>query len=203
MKLNKKVKAKKKNEFGIVVIGSSKGGMTALQTLFAFVPVSFKLPIVVVQHREESSDETFVNILQPSSKLKVKEVSDKDKINSGVIYVAPAGYHLMIEEDHFALSTEEPVSYSRPSIDVLFESAAEEFGAKTIGVILTGLNNDGANGINLIKKAGGLTIVQDPKQAECSEMPEAAIKAVNVDYILTLEKIGKLLEALDAIKAMK
>jgi two-component system chemotaxis response regulator CheB len=191
MKLNKKVKIKTKNDFGIVVIGSSKGGMNALRILLGFIPNTFRTPIVIVQHRDESADETLVDILQKCTALKVKEVEDKDNINRGVIYIAPGGYHLLIEEDHFALSTEEPVSYSRPSIDVLFESAAEEFGSKSIGIILTGMNRDGAEGLKKIKEAGGLTIVQDPEEAEYREMPDAAIDASISAHILTLEKIGE------------
>lgn len=191
MKTDKKVKPKTKNDFGIVVIGSSKGGLSALQILLSFIPNTLRTPIVIVQHRDESSSETFVEILQKNTGLKVKEVEDKDTINRGVIYIAPAGYHLMLEEDHFALSTEGPVSFSRPSINVLFESAAEEFGSKAIGIILTGMNKDGAEGLKKIKEAGGVTIVQDPNEAESSEMPDAAIAAAKVDYILTIKKIGE------------
>lgn len=178
-----------KTDFSIVVIGSSKGGMKALQTLLGFIPKTFRTPIVIVQHRDESYDETFVDILQKCTALKVKEAEDKDNINRGVIYIAPGGYHLMIEEDHFALSTEEPVSYSRPSIDVLFESAAEEFGNKSIGIILTGMNKDGAEGLKKIKEAGGITIVQDPATANTPFMPKAAIDLLEPDFILPLNRI--------------
>ncbi|MCK9424531.1 MAG: chemotaxis protein CheB [Ignavibacteriaceae bacterium] len=191
MKLNKKVKIKTKNDFGIVVIGVSKGGMKALQILLGFIPITFRTPVVIAQHRDEASDNTLIEILQKCTALKVKEAEDKDNINRGVIYIAPGGYHLMIEEDHFALSTEEAVLYSQPSIDVLFESAAEEFGNRSIGIILTGMNKDGAEGLKKIKEAGGVTIVQDPEEAESREMPDAAIAASKVDYILTIKKIGE------------
>lgn len=181
------------NDFAIVLIGSSKGGLAALQKLLGSLPVTFRTPVVIVQHRMESTDDMLVEILQKNTGLLVKEVEDKDMINRGVIYLAPSGYHLLIEEDHFALSTEGPISASRPSIDVLFESAAEEFGSKVVGIILTGLNQDGAQGLKRIKEAGGITLVQNPEEAEARQMPDAAIATSKVDFILTLEEIGRFL----------
>lgn len=187
------------NDFAIVLIGASKGGLFALQKLLSFLPGTFTTPVVIVQHRMESADDLLVEILQKSTELLVKEVEDKDNINRGVIYLAPAGYHLLIEEDHFALSTEGPVSASRPSVDVLFESAVWEFGSKVVGIILTGMNKDGAQGLKKIKEAGGITLVQDPEEAESRQMPDAAVAASKVDYILTLEEIGRFLNSGGAV----
>jgi two-component system chemotaxis response regulator CheB len=183
------------NDYSIVLIGSSSGGLHALQKLLSFIPETFKIPIVIVQHRKESADDLLAEILQKSTELLVKEVEDKDRINRSVIYIAPSGYHSLIEDDHFALSIWEPVSGSRPSIDVLFESAAYEFGRKAVGIILTGLNKDGAEGLKKIKVAGGITIVQNPEEAESRQMPDAAIAASKVDYILTLKEITNFLNA--------
>ncbi|MDP2338790.1 MAG: chemotaxis protein CheB [Bacteroidota bacterium] len=190
-----RVGVRRVNDFAIVLIGSSKGGLAALQKLLGFLPATFKTPVVIVQHRMESAEDLLVELLQKNTELYLKEVEDKDIINRGVIYLAPAGYHLLIEEDHFALSTEGPVSASRPSIDVLFESAAEEFGSKVVGIILTGMNRDGAQGLKKIKEAGGITLVQDPEEAEARQMPDAAIAASKVDYILALEGIGRFLNS--------
>ncbi|MFH1562896.1 MAG: chemotaxis protein CheB [Nitrospirota bacterium] len=194
----------------ILVIGASKGGLQALKTVLSALPAEFPLPVVVVQHREKEADEALSQLLQKVSALTVVEVEDKQPILPGQIYLAPGGYHLLIEANdcpplegvrgrknpipfssfHFALSTEEPVGYARPSIDVLFESAADTYGEGVIGVILTGTNQDGAKGLAAIKQAGGMAIVQDPKTAEADSMPKAAIAATEVDKILPLSEIG-------------
>lgn len=180
--------------YGIIVVGTSQGGFHALKTLLTGLPSGFPLPVVLVQHRDENAGDTLGLLLQESSVLPVKEVDDKEEILSGRIYLAPSGYHLLIEGDHFALSTEAPVWYARPSIDILFESAAEAYGDKVIGVVLTGANEDGAQGLAAIKKRCGLAVVQDPKTAESPRMPEAAIAATTVDKILQLEEIGPFLK---------
>ncbi|MEK9149838.1 MAG: chemotaxis protein CheB, partial [Candidatus Desantisbacteria bacterium] len=186
--------------FKIIVIGASKGGLSALKTVLSALPAEFPLPVVIAQHREKDSDEGLCQLLQKVSSLTVVEVEDKQPILPGQIYLAPAGYHLLIESDrlptsscHFALSTAEPVSYSRPSIDVLFESVAEGYGEGVIAVILTGTNKDGAKGLATIKQAGGMAIVQDPNICEAESMPKAAIAATEVDKILPLEEIGPFL----------
>ena len=179
--------------FELIVIGTSWGGPEALKILFSDFPKDFTLPLAVVQHRSRSSDEMLCVILQKSTSLAVREVEDKDPIAPGHIYLAPPDYHLLVEKGSFALSIDEPVNYSRPSIDVLFESAADACREKVIGVILTGANKDGACGMAEIKRRKGFTIVQDPKTAENSTMPEAAIKAADIDKILPLEEIGPFL----------
>lgn len=192
----------------IIVIGSSKGGLAALKTVLSALPAEFPLPVVVVQHREKEADEALCQLLQKVSALTVVEAEDKQPILPAQVYLAPAGYHLLIESDlqplafspqptfpcHFALSTAEPVNYSRPSVDVLFESAAEVYGEGVIGVILTGTNTDGAKGLAAVKQAGGMAIVQDPETAEADRMPKAALAATNVDKILPLEETGVFLK---------
>jgi two-component system chemotaxis response regulator CheB len=180
----------KQVSFKIVVIGTSLGGLSALKIILGKLPGDFLVPIAIVQHRHKESNNTLQELLQESTLLPIREVEDKDEILPGHIYLAPADYHLLVELGHFALSTDEPVSYARPSIDVLFESAADVYTDQVIGVILTGANQDGMQGLKKIKVRGGLTIVQEPTTAESDIMPEAAISAVTVDWILTLSNIA-------------
>ena len=174
----------------------SRGGLNALQTILSYLSGGFKLPIVIVQHRESGMETDLAELLRQYSARPVLEPNDKDEIKAGTVYIAPADYHLAVEEGHLALSTEQPRGYSRPSIDILFESAAEEYGNRVIGIILAGSNKDGAVGLAEIARRGGLTVVQDPVTAESREMPEAALNACKVDYILPLEAIGGFLDRL-------
>jgi two-component system chemotaxis response regulator CheB len=176
--------------FKIVVIGTSLGGLSALKIVLENLPADFPVPIAIVQHRHKESDNTLKQFLQQHSLLPIQEVEDKDEILPGHVYLAPADYHLLVEQGYFALSTDEPVSYARPSIDVLFESAADIYGEQVIAIILTGANQDGRQGIKKVKARGGLAIVQEPATAESSIMPEAAISAVAVDWILSLSDIA-------------
>jgi len=178
-----------------VVIGVSAGGINALKVIFSAISEKFKLPVIVVQHLHPHSDSFLPNYLDSISKLNIKEAEDKELICEGTVYTAPANYHLLIEEDKtLSLNTDEKINYSRPSIDVLFNSAADAYQSKLIGVILTGANDDGVLGMKKIKKYGGMTIVQDPKSAEAEFMPLAVIKQLQVDHISPLEKIGQLLD---------
>ncbi|BCL33634.1 putative chemotaxis protein-glutamate methylesterase [Nostoc sp. MS1] len=174
-------------------MGTSLGGLSALQTVLGNLPADFPLPVAIVQHRHKNSDDTLRGMIQEYTSLPVREVEDKDEISPGKVYLAPADYHLLVEPGFFALSTDEPVSYARPSIDVLFDSAADIYGAQVIGVILTGANQDGMQGLKKIKAQGGKTIVQEPSTAASSIMPAAAISAVAVDWILSLPDIAPLL----------
>jgi two-component system, chemotaxis family, protein-glutamate methylesterase/glutaminase len=184
--------------YDAIVIGTSSGGMNALKFIFSALPVDFSIPIIIVQHISPRSDNQWIKLLNNNSKLYLKEADEKEKIEQGIVYIAPPNYHLMIERNKtFSLTIDERVNYSRPSIDVLFESAAEAYKNKLIGVILTGSNNDGTKGIKRIKENGGLTIAQDPETAESSYMPASAIAAIQPDYILSLEKITELLIKLD------
>lgn len=178
----------------LVVVGTSWGGFAALSRIVEDLPEDFRLPIVIVQHRGRDSDETMASILQSRCKRPVREAEDKDPIQAGHIYIAPPDYHLLIDDGFLALSTDEPVAFSRPSIDVLFESAADVYGAGTVGVLLTGANQDGTRGLSRIKEAGGYAVVQDPETAEVRVMPEYAIKNLAVDVVAPLDRIGKILQ---------
>jgi two-component system, chemotaxis family, protein-glutamate methylesterase/glutaminase len=180
----------KQVSFKIVVIGTSLGGLSALKIILGNLPADFSVPIAIVQHRHKESDDILNKLLQKHTLLAIREVEDKDEILSRHVYLAPVDYHLLIEPGHFALSTDEPVSYARPSIDVLFESAADIYAQQVIGVILTGANQDGVQGLKKVKARGGLTIVQEPGTAESCVMPKAAISAVAVDWILSLSDIA-------------
>ena len=179
--------------FDLVVIGCSLGGMRALELVLGALPATFPVPVAVVQHRHKASNEGLPAFLRKSSKLKVVDVDDKLWIKPGTVYLAPADYHLLVERGAFSLSVDDRVSHSRPSVDVLFESAADAYGDKVVGAVLTGANDDGARGVKRIKQRDGFVVVQDPKTAEAPEMPEAAIKAARVDRILPLERIGPFL----------
>ena len=174
----------------IVVVGTSLGGLAALEILLSGLPAEFPLPVAIVQHRGMDSDETLMLLLQVHCALPVSEPDDKDPIEPGRIYLAPPGYHLLVDRGSFALSMDAKVCYARPSIDVLFESAAEAYKERVIGVVLTGASRDGSEGLARIKGRGGLAVVQDPKGAEAPTMPEAAIAKVKVDRILPLPQIG-------------
>ncbi len=181
-------------EFDAVVIGVSAGGIAALERILSVLEKNFNAAVIIVQHMAVGGGNYLVEHFNKSSALEVKEARDKFDIEPGTIYFAPANYHLLIEpQKTLALSTAEKVNYSRPSIDVLFQSAADAYCRKLIGVILTGANADGAAGLATIKKRGGLTIVQAPETAEVATMPNAAIAACRVDHILPLEKIGQFL----------
>jgi two-component system chemotaxis response regulator CheB len=175
----------------LVVIGSSWGGFHALSRILSALPEGLDAPVAVVQHRlPDSNDGHFATFYAKRSSLPVVAVEDKEPVLPGHVYIAPADYHLLIDDGYFALSTEGAVQFSRPSIDVLFESAAQAHGSAVIGVILTGANEDGAAGLSAIARAGGTTIVQDPASAERREMPDAALAATDVDEVLSLDEIG-------------
>ena len=183
-------------EYELVVIGASWGGLVALETILRGLPEDFSLPIAVVLHRGVLSTERLAATLRRHTRLAVRETQDKEPILPGHLYLAPPDYHLMVERGAFALSTEAPVRYARPSIDVLFESAADSYAERVIGVVLTGSNEDGSAGIAHIKARGGFVIVQSPESAASPVMPTAAIAATCVDWILPLSEIGPRLATL-------
>lgn len=182
--------------FEIVVVGASIGGLKALQEVLAGLPENFPVPLVIVQHRGKDSETGLCDFLGRTSRIPISEPEDKESIVNGHAYLAPRDYHLLVTDGSFALSTDSPVTFARPSIDVLFESAVDEFHERTIGVILTGANRDGARGLAAIKSRGGLTIVEDPTSAICREMPDSAIAGSEVDRILALQEIGPFLGSL-------
>ena len=176
--------------YDLVVIGASWGGLRAVGEVLEALPGEFDVPVVVAQHRRESGA-GLASLLATRTRLRVEDVEDKQPIERGRIYLAPADYHLLIQPGWFSLSTDEPVHYARPSIDVLFESAAQAYGERVIGVILTGANTDGAAGLARVKELGGVAIIQDPASAERHEMPDAALAATAAaDAVLPLEQIG-------------
>ena len=176
--------------YDLVVIGCSWGGLGALGTIFSKLPPTLDVAIAIAQHRMAQSADCLAVSLQKKSPLPVIDVNDKDPIERGRIYLAPPDYHLIVEQGSFALSTDEVVQYARPSIDVLFESAAESYGERVLGVILTGANEDGATGLAHVKRRGGCAVVQDPSTAVRAEMPKAALAATNVDKVLPLDEIA-------------
>jgi two-component system chemotaxis response regulator CheB len=182
-----------------VVMGVSAGGMEALKVILPALPASFPLGVAVVQHRDERSDGYFIDYLAKISAVPVLEAEDKEPLRPGHVYIAPAGYHLLIEPDYsVSLSVDPRVKCARPSIDVLFESAAEAFRGALIGVVLTGANADGAAGLKAIKERGGLTIVQNPENAVADGMPRAALAATQVHHVAELEQVAPLLVRLSA-----
>jgi two-component system chemotaxis response regulator CheB len=179
---------------GLVVVGASFGGFDALKVILAGLPESLPMPLAIVQH-QGSPGAGMAALLQRYTALAVVDAEDKDAVRPGVVYLAPPGYHLLAERGSLALSIDPPVVHARPSIDVLFESAADAYGPAAIGVVLTGTGRDGAAGLARIKGRGGKAIVQDPATAVRSAMPEAALASTAVDWILPLEAIaGQLIE---------
>jgi two-component system chemotaxis response regulator CheB len=180
--------------YDLIVIGSSWGGLHALEVLLSALPGGFPTPIAIAQHRAvDSGTGALCETLAHRSGRNVREAGDKDPIERGGVYVAPPDYHLLVEPDGFALSTEAAVRHSRPSIDVLFDSAADVYADRLIGVVLTGANDDGAYGLMRVRRRGGLTIAQDPATAARPEMPAAAIATGAVQRVLPLEEIGRFL----------
>jgi len=176
--------------YSIVAIGTSWGGLSAMTRLLGGLPQNFPIPIVIVQHRSKDSDELLPRLLQDSTDLQVCEIEDKDVLEPGKVHVAPADYHVMLDSGYVSLTIEEPVRFSRPSIDVMFASAADSYGSGVIGVVLTGANEDGARGLAHIVERGGRALVQDPKTAEVAVMPLAAIRAVASAEVLPLDRLA-------------
>lgn len=174
----------------LVAVGASAGGLRALQLLLASLPADWNVPVAIVQHRSRESD-ALRELLQDVTELPVCEVEDKVELEPGMVYVAPPDYHTLLDGRHFSLSVDAPVRFSRPSIDVLFESAADIFGPGAVGVVLTGANADGSRGLARIVAAGGAGLVQDPGEAEVATMPWAAIRAVPTACVLPLSGMGE------------
>ena len=174
----------------VIVVGASAGGLRALEAVLGGLPASFPIPVIAVQHRAKASGDSYATLLGRSTRLPVREIDDNDALDAPGVYLAPPDYHVLVEPGRMILSIDEPVSYSRPSIDVLFESAADAYGGAVLGVLLTGANHDGAHGLVCIKDAGGWAIVQDPLTAESPEMPNAGIATGRVDQVLSLEAIA-------------
>lgn len=178
----------------LILVGCSSGGLTALTGCLETLPPDYSIPIVIVQHRRKYERGLFEEVLQSKVAIRIKQADEKEKIDAACVYVAPPDYHLLVEPDMtLSLNSDPLVNYGRPSIDVLFESAADVCGDRSVGIVLTGANNDGANGIRCIRKKGGITIAQDPSSAEYSQMPQAAINTGYVQYVLKVAEIASFL----------
>lgn len=185
-----------------VVMGCSAGGMSALRTVLGGLDKSFPRPVVVVCHTGSEDITTFCELLETTSALPVREARERQSVTTGVVHVAPSGYHLLLEGDGcFSLSVDERVSFARPAIDVLFESAASACGSDLIGVVMTGANYDGAAGLRTIRRRGGLAIVQTPADAHAPSMPQAALDVAGADYCVPLGEIASVLNRLCLPKA--
>ncbi len=189
------------NRYGAIVVGASAGGVEALLHVFGALPKAFDIPILTVLHLPDERRSQLSEVFATRLGRPVREGSDKAAIEPGVIYFAGPSYHLSVERDFtLSLSQEERVHFSRPAIDMLFDSAADAYGPDLVGVLMTGANEDGAKGLAAIKRQGGLTIVQDPAEARMPTMPLAALKLQQPDHILSLNGIGSLLAKLERSK---
>ena len=186
--------------YKMLVIGLSAGGVPLVKRLLAALPKDYSLPVIIVAHLPQGYKSSLDHIFNTVTELPVTITRDKERIIAGRVYIAPPDYHLLVEQKPplaFALSEDEPVKSVRPSIDVLFKSAAEVFEDSLIAVILSGANSDGAEGMKLVKQLGGLCIVLNPLEAEFNTMPNAVIAQVEVDYIASIEDIISLLVSVD------
>jgi two-component system, chemotaxis family, protein-glutamate methylesterase/glutaminase len=178
------------NMVTLIVIGTSAGGISALQTIFKSLPKDFSLPIVVTQHIAPKARIEPSLVFGQSLNVVFEEAQDKTEIKPGHVYFAPPNYHLLIEKDFtLSLSQDDPVHFARPSIDVCFTSAAHYLNTGVCGVLLTGANADGAIGLHAISKNGGFTIVQNPKEAEFATMPNSALERFQPSAVMTLHEI--------------
>lgn len=182
--------------YALVVLGASLGGLQAVRVVLSALPADFRLPLALAQHRTADAGDALAFVLAEACALPVREAEDKTGIAPGTVFLAPAGYHLMVEGGHFALSTADRAARERPSIDVLFETAAEVCGQRLIGIVLSGTGRDGVAGLMAVERRGGIAIVQTPESAYAGAMPRAAAKAVERRTVLALEKIGPCLVAL-------
>ncbi len=177
-----------------VVIGASAGAVDALLQILPQLPEDYPLALLIVVHLPPDSESTLVELLETRCQITVKEAEDKEILRPGIAYLAPPNYHLLVEPNfELSLSSEEPVLFCRPAIDLLFESAADAFGSSVIGIVLTGANSDGANGLRAIHDAGGAAYVQDPADADAEVMPRAALAACPDAQVLTLAQVIDLL----------
>jgi two-component system chemotaxis response regulator CheB len=180
-----------------VVIGVSTGGVVALKSLLGALPADFPVPVLIVSHIKPDSDDCLARLLNTLCTIRVKEADERETIAPGTVYLAPANYHLLVEKGgNLALSVDPIVNYARPSVDVLFDTAAEVFGPALIGIILTGAGNDGSKGLLKIRNRGGVTIIQDPDDADMASMPASAQQLQNADHVVKLKEIPDLLMSL-------
>lgn len=187
--------------YDLVAVGASLGGVNALRVLLAGLPAGFPAPLAIVQHRGADGggldgDSALPALLAETSKLPVVEPTDREPLARGVAYLAPAGYHMLVERGFLTLSVEGPVSFARPSIDVLFETAAEAYGRRLVAVLLTCSSDDGAAGMAAVARRGGLTMVEDPVSARSPVAGRSALALTAVHHVLPLERIAGVLAAM-------
>lgn len=183
----------------VFMIGTSAGGVAALHSIIENLDPHFKSPVIVVQHLPDVKHVDVKTVYPAAEGRFVLEAEDKMPVEDHHVYFAPGGYHLLIEKDEcFSLNQDEPIRYSRPSIDLSFETAAKAFGRRLVGVVLTGANADGAAGLQAVRAAGGVCIVQNPQNAEYSEMPQASMDAVKPDHVVQIEEIPPLFRKIEA-----
>jgi two-component system chemotaxis response regulator CheB len=187
--------------FEAVVIGGSAGGVDAMANLLPALPADYPLPVFCILHVPADRESRLAELFEARLPLPVREAADKESIAPGTVYFAGSGYHLSVEQDRtFSLSCEPPVHFARPAIDVLMESAADTYGAGLAGILLTGANHDGADGMAHIRACGGFTVVQHPGDAQVPVMPLAAIHRCDPNLILPLERIHALLPMLPMLE---
>jgi len=179
------------SRISVVAIGASLGGLEALQRILSALPAQLGATVLIAQHRRKDPDSQLCGLLARRCALPLSEPEDKTPIEPDRVYLAPADYHLLVEQGSIALSVDAPVCYARPSIDVLFESVADAYGPAALGVMLTSANHDGADGLAAIQRAGGTVLVQDPKTAESAVGPLAALAKVRPDAVLPIEMIAE------------
>lgn len=179
-------------------MGGSWGGIQASLNLLSALPQDYKFPVLLVLHRMKNYESDLQMIFEKKINMRTVEVNDKDKVEPGILYIAPSNYHVLVEKDRtFSLDVSELVNFSRPSIDVTFTSAAKVFGAETVGILLSGANKDGSLGLKSIAEEGGITIVQDPEDAEVDIMPRSAMKVVPGIRVYNLKMIQQFLVSLE------
>lgn len=185
-------------DFKVVIIGGSAGSLNVLMQILPHLPVIKSFAIVLVVHRKSTDEQTLEELITLKSIIKVKTVEDKTPLLPGFIFVAPSNYHLLFEKNNtLSLDTSEKVNYSRPSIDVSFESASEVYKNQLIGILLSGSNSDGTQGLKAIQKEGGTIIVQDPESAEMAFMPYNAIQNTTPDFVLNIQEILNFILSID------
>lgn len=193
----------RRGRFDAIVIGASAGGVEALSVLLPALPAGLQAGVFIVLHLPRDKPSLLIEIFRHKCALRVQEADDKEPVQPGTVYFAPPDYHLLVDKGAFdkspclALSADEPVHYSRPSIDVLFESAADVYGTGLLGIVLTGANQDGAAGLNAVHRAGGMAVVQDPASALAPLMPESALRRTQADFTGTLGDIAAWLRTLE------
>jgi two-component system chemotaxis response regulator CheB len=191
-----------RRSIGAVAIGASAGGVQALSVLLPALPAKAAVAVFIVLHLPSDRQSILAEVFSRKCLLDVREAQDKEPVIAGTVYFAPANYHLLLDHGpQLALSVDDLVHHSRPSIDVLFESAAEVYGNRLLGIILTGANEDGAQGLAAVHDAGGLTVVQTPETAQSPQMVISALKLRQPDYVLPLEEIAAMLSALPTAAA--